>query len=247
MKHSSRTAERVSLLQSGNADDLKQALQGLLTCNELQFKDKVEVIREASRTNGSLDIQIAQYVVEQSEAGMPVRDSLYLLEMLNRAIPELTRVSSILAPLLSSREPRITSKLIVMLGGKSGTAESLRQHLHNPDDRVRANAVESARLVPSKQSLEVLKIATADHNNRVVGNALLALYRLGNTDVIEAVKKMSSHSAPAFRATAAWVMGEIADVCFCGTLNDMVRNDSGSPRLNAIRALTRIKVRSSAG
>jgi HEAT repeat protein len=50
----------------------------------------------------------------------------------------------------------------------------------------------------------------------VVGNALLALYRLGDEDSITKLVAMGSHESPEFRATAAWVMGETGDTVFAG-------------------------------
>lgn len=52
--------------------------------------------------------------------------------------------------------------------------------LGESDPRVRANAIESLWGVDSPEARTLLSFATNDANNRVVGNALLGLYHLGN-------------------------------------------------------------------
>jgi HEAT repeat protein len=61
-----------------------------------------------------------------------------------------------------------------------------------------------------------------DQNNRVAGNALVGLHRLGEPAVGQLVQRMLQDSRPIFRTTAAWVMGKIGGPEFIESLRQAV-------------------------
>jgi hypothetical protein len=83
----------------------------------------------------------------------------------------------------------------------------------------------------------------SDPNNRVAGNALLALYRLGEKDAVQLLIAMASLEDQLFRATAAWVMGETANPVFRETLEQMRLVEKGIVWRNVMRALNRVIIR----
>jgi hypothetical protein len=109
------------------------------------------------------------------------------------------------------------------------------------DPRIRANAIEAIWSVNSREAQTLLGSALADTNNRVLGNALLGLYRLGDCSVIREIVLMASHEASVFRSTAAWVMGETGDPRFTETLVRMLVEPDTTVRKLAVTALRRIK------
>ena len=78
--------------------------------------------------------------------------------------------------------------------------------LHEADPRVRANAIEALWWVDTPEARALLHLATNDSDNRVLGNALLGLYYLGDCAVLEQLIKLSADAPAGFRATAAWVL-----------------------------------------
>ncbi|MEO8130400.1 MAG: HEAT repeat domain-containing protein [Bryobacteraceae bacterium] len=85
----------------------------------------------------------------------------------------------------------------------------IEELLKSNDPRVRANAIESTWQL--HDLLPLIRSATSDPHNRVVGNALFALYKLGDTSATAAIIQMAKHHSVAFQLTALWVMGETED------------------------------------
>ena len=55
------------------------------------------------------------------------------------------------------------------------------------------------------------------------------------------LESMGRNPSTAFRASAAWAMGEAGDLRFAEQLRKMVRKETGSVRRNALRALVRLR------
>ncbi len=95
--------------------------------------------------------------------------------------------------------------------------------------------------MPPAESLRVLfrNAARADHN-RLAGNGLVGLFRLGDENARTAVLEMTRHEDESFRATAAWVIGRVSWHGGAIRLNEMTADPSESVRRNARRALGRL-------
>src|SRR5437899_3333086 len=83
-------------------------------------------------------------------------------------------------------------------------------------------AIEALWGVDTPEVRAFLHAAARDPDNRVVGNALMGLYRLEDASAVPALLKMTSHESRRFRATAAWVMGETKDARFTKALAGML-------------------------
>ena len=105
------------------------------------------------------------------------------------------------------------------------------------DPRIRANAVEGLWGIDDAESRSLLRIVAKDENNRVVGNALLGLYRSGDCEAITALVKMADGVPPNFRATAAWAMGESGDPRFRDALRVLAGADDAGVRKRAAASL----------
>ncbi|MEO7649387.1 MAG: HEAT repeat domain-containing protein [Bryobacteraceae bacterium] len=55
------------------------------------------------------------------------------------------------------------------------------------------------------------------------------------------LRKLLESPNPSARAAAAWAMGETGDEQFAPALREIVRGETGSIRVQALRALTRIR------
>ena len=85
-----------------------------------------------------------------------------------------------------------------------------------------ASAVEALWGVDTAEAKTVLRAAARDANNRVAGNALFALYGIGDTWAISELFKMAASDSPQVRSTAAWAMGETGDPRFSETLGRLM-------------------------
>ena len=126
-------------------------------------------------------------------------------------------------------------------GCRCGSVKWMRSRLVESDPRIRANAIEALWGVDNEEARELLHLAANDGNNRVAGNALIALYRLGDCSVIPEMLKLAEHGSALFRATAAWAMGEAGDPRFTEALAHLLREPNATVRTRAMAALGRIK------
>jgi hypothetical protein len=72
---------------------------------------------------------------------------------------------------------------------------------------------------------------------------MLGLYKLAEPDSIPQILKLAKHESDVFRATAAWLIGECEDPRFLSTLAGMALAGDERVRQNAIRGLTRLKMK----
>jgi HEAT repeat protein len=83
--------------------------------------------------------------------------------------------------------------------------------------------------------------ALGDDNDRVVGNAILALYRLGDPASIQLLLQLIAHPEISFRMTGVWAMGETGDPRFMPMLARMITEQVREVRANAFRSMAKIK------
>lgn len=166
-----------------------------------------------------------------------------LLEVLD-LISDCSRIRPLLIKLRTFPDPQVQSKLTLLLGRGSLNLGLIEDQLASPDARVRANTIKALPDVKGAQRL--LKAALTDPNHRVVGEALLALHRLGDSSAAEHLIEMAQSESEASRLSALWVMGETEDEQFRETLRACVQSDTGKVRWMALKSLSRLK-RASAG
>jgi hypothetical protein len=200
-------------------------------------------LRSRERLQPQFDEKIASYL-EHFGSVLPADATIKLLEILDR-ISDCSRVQLTLLRLSGSPDPRVQSKAAILLGRGTLNVKLIGVQLMSPDARVRANAIESAWSI--KDLKLVLRKALADPDNRVVGNAFLALYNLGDTEIFPDLIKMAHHESEAFQITALWVMGKTEDARFGDTLRSFVQTAKGKVRWMALRSLAQLKRASGAG
>jgi len=234
----------------GSADSRgRRYLVSLLAANDLLFEafldarlsvaEAVVMAREAAVVDPMLDLQLARRVVEHTEdEGAAAR----LLEVLE-AVVDGPRVMPVLTPLLAHTNPRLRSKVALLIGKANRNAHWVGRQMTARDARVRANAIEAMWGVDSDSSREVFWEALEDDCGRVAGNAAVGLYLQGETRSIPALLAMAAHADPDRRASAAWCMGEVLDPRFLVPLRALLSDGDGRARQNALRAISRIRQR----
>jgi hypothetical protein len=209
----------------------------------LSKEQALMLARAAGRVDSLTDVSLAKSLADSSGEGDPrvsARDAGRLMEVLSE-ISDGTRILPSLMRMLRHPNAHVRSKAVKMIGRGSRSVRWVQGRLAESDPRVRANAVEALWGVDTEEARALLLSATRDGNNRVAGNALVALYRIGDNSVIPELLKMSEHESALFRSTAAWVMGESGDTRFTETLAGLMRDTNAAVRTRALAALGRIK------
>jgi HEAT repeat protein len=163
-----------------------------------------------------------------------------VLELLE-AISVSNRVVPMLAHLVHHPNGRLRAKVSLLISRWTRNVRAAEDRLDEKDARVRANAVEALWGDKTNRATAVLWRALNDVNNRVVGNALFGLYKLGEQSVIPQIVSMATHETPIFRATAAWTMGQTCDPQFLPLLEKMTRDLYASVRKSAARGIAQIR------
>ena len=199
--------------------------------------------RQALRMDPVVDTKLARQLADsQSQCsaaggtGMAER----LLEILDQ-ISDGRRILSSLTRILRNDNPYLRSKAVLMIGRSGRSVNWIERRVQEADTRVRANAIEAMWGMDTAEARAVLEWAARDSNNRVAGNALVGLYRLGDSSLLPELIKMAGHDSASFRRTAAWVMGETGDPRFSEVLGRMIADSNTDVRKNAFTAVGRIR------
>ncbi len=203
-----------------------------------------QVASLAARFDPMADVALARQLADGAtlpESTMRAEETGRVIEILSE-ISDGTRILPSLMRLLRHNNPYVRSKVVKMVGRGNGSVKWVRNRLTESDSRIRANAIEALWGVDTEEARELLQTAALDGNNRVAGNALLGLYRLGDCASIADLIKLSEHDSTLFRCTAAWAMGQTGDPRFGEALARMMREPNRAVRGGAMAALGKIKI-----
>jgi HEAT repeat protein len=217
-------------------------------CDPALSRDQaMAVARVASRIDSMTDVNLAKFLADRESPNETVRPAelMRLMEIMVE-VSSFVRILPALKRMSRHPDPHVRSKAVLMIGRGNPASGWLQNRFAEPDPRIRANTVEALWGVDTAEARALLLAAARDDNNRVAGNALLALHRLGEGSAEPEVRKMADSESALFRATSAWVMGEIADPRFAGVLARLVGDSSQMVRKRAFSALGKIAARTRA-
>ena len=209
----------------------------------LSREEAIALGRAATRADPRADVALAKGLADSvlPDGGPAQLEAAPRLMEILAEISDGSRIQPAMMRLMRHSNPSIRSKAVLMIGRGGQSIQWLKGRMAQADPRIRANAIEAIWSVNSREAQTLLGSALADTNNRVLGNALLGLYRLGDCSVIQEIVLMASHETSVFRSTAAWVMGETDDPRFAETLVRMLVEPDTTVRKVAFTALRRIK------
>jgi hypothetical protein len=95
--------------------------------------------------------------------------------------------------------------------------------------------------VESEDCRQVFLSALGDPANRVVGNGILGLYRLGMPQALGSILTMLSHADDGFRKTGIWLMGETGDLRFLHALARLMKGSDAALRPYVFRSFAKLK------
>jgi hypothetical protein len=246
-------SDAIGLLRTRDESPGVQFLISLLVADELLLRALAEptLAREqalalaqmAAQAGVMVDVVLAEYLAECALSlgdGACPPDIQRLMDILSE-VSDGPRVIPCLTRLARRTNPYLQSKAVLIIGRVNRNVKWVLDRLTEPDPRVRANAIEALWGIDTKEVRQLLRSAGRDANNRVVGNALMALYQLGDGWVVPQVLKMASHESRRFRATAAWIMGKSGDPRFTRKLARMLGEEHLGVRTRAFAAIGQIR------
>ncbi len=113
--------------------------------------------------------------------------------------------------------------------------------LKDPNKRVRANCIESFMQTKNRPGVvSALSKFLEDSNNRIKGNAIIVLYKLGREDVVEQIEDMLDSNDKWMKVTALYVLGELALSEYGMELVPMLASNDKDIRKNALISLIKM-------
>jgi hypothetical protein len=181
---------------------------------------------------------LADSVLESRD--LPEDTACRLLEILC-AITEFAGLQIFLRQILSHPSARIRSKAGLLISRGPAGARAVEKLLLDENERVRANATEALWDCEPEHSLPLFLRVLNDPHHRVVGNAIVGLYRCGDLRAFNAILQLISHPDPMFRAAGVWAMGRTKDPRYLTQLARMLAESSGPGRRGLFNAVNSIK------
>jgi hypothetical protein len=203
----------------------------------LPREDAARVLRRLLTCQPKADVRLLE---AQRRLAPGEETALRALTILDDA-SEGSRLLPLVAPLLKAGNSRIRSKAALFIGRRTKSLAVAARALHEASARVRANAIEAISGVDGPEARALLWGAVMDSDNRVSGNALLALYQRADTSTVPLIREMAYHPDASHRRTAAWVIGETGNQRFSGALVDLLRDPAAEVRAGALKAMRRVK------
>lgn len=214
-------------------------LLDLIKRRSLTRQEAEDIARTAIRLDPQAEIDLARRLAGQCST-MSLAAVMRLLDILEE-VADCKRILPSLLSLRRAPDPRVRSKVVLMIARSNRSAGWAKKCLADPDPRTRASAVEGLWHNGSGDARDVLQAAARDRNNRVAANALFALHRLGDPSTVAQLVRMGRSDAPLFRASAAWAMGETGDPRFASVLEKLAADPKEIVRKRAKAARERIE------
>ena len=159
-----------------------------------------------------------------------------VLELLDDVSPG-RRLVPLLAHLAESFDPLLREKATLFVGRRIQSAAWAAKQLEQPDNKVRASAIESIWGVDTPAARTLLQRCKTDKSDHVAGNGFVGLHMLGEPGIVEEIQNMAVADSNKARATAAWTMGKIADPSFAEQLASLVKDEDKIVRGTALQSL----------
>ncbi len=214
----------------------------LISDTSLPLKFASELASTAVKIDPQLHFRLTRTLADNmfESRDLAEETACRLLEVLG-SITDIAGLQTFLRQILSHPSPRVRSKAVSFVGRGPAGARALGKLLTDENERVRANAAEALWDFDPELALPMFSQLLDDPHHRVVGNAIVGLYRGGSLRSMNAIRGLMSHPDPMFRATGVWAMGRTWDPRYLTQLARMLAESSGSGRRGLFNAIDGIK------
>lgn len=219
--------------------DIREIAQMLLETYLQSKETAISIAGKLAVSDPRFDAALLACLREESEGWSD--DALLIgLDILD-AVSERDRLVLNVLRLLKHGNPKLRSKAAMFIARRRPYLRWVTDLSRESDARVRANTLESLFGIREEFIAPLFRQHVTDENNRVAGNAVLGLYRLGDTASIQHLEEMARDVRPNFRNTAAWVMGQTGDPRFSSVLAAQLSDPDKLVRRQALLGLGEIK------
>ncbi len=168
----------VGALATNASPEAQEALRSLYQDGALPESSKGQILAAWTTTDGVLDAQTRDLLRRESEGSTSLASgAAYALGSALRAGADAESVEQLRKLHASARTESDREKAIEAMGnsGRNEFIGSLKRELAHEDERVRATAAFSLRLIPGEEARESLRAALSDTNPKVRASAAEAL------------------------------------------------------------------------
>jgi HEAT repeat protein len=218
-----------ALLNSGNADDRKQAILFIIKNGDTSFFSKLTEIAgtdpdEETRYIARKGLNELKKLIDSKKPEKDFSNQAIetLLESddpyarfagLKKALEDKAKDWSELLKICLQKEqiPQLKASFVIAIGRFRNPADLafIVSFLNDPDSRIRANAVESLALIGTEEAYYRIIAQMTDEDNRVKANVIRALKSYGGAALIELVKLMSQDQRIWVRESAVFAFSKI--------------------------------------
>jgi HEAT repeats len=203
---------------------------------QFDLAEASELARLALKKDAHFDEQLVEFV-KQNSGGTP-EQMIRILDVLQNVCPDQRLFRHLCG--FKSTEPRVRSKVALIMGRLVHDTDWLRWQLADSEPRVRANAVEGWRGW-SAEARSVLLEASRDPHHRVAANAALSLHTVGDPAGGALLFSMLRHTDEMFRRAALWAIGVSRDGRFTAAVAGIAERAAGEEKAAADKVLARLR------
>jgi HEAT repeat protein len=188
-----------------------------------------------------------QFMYKFATTVAALQDAVAILRAL-RLVPAMSDYSILIpwlrtlsASKLGHTDRRVRSRAAKLLCQARPSDGQIKRSMESRDERVRASAIEALwnpRMTRKDQEVRtILQNAVSDPNHRVVANALVGLYLMGDTEALQKMIELCDSKNHLFRAAMAWAMGIVEDLRAAPALQRLALEPSFIVRQRALNSL----------
>ena len=202
----------------------------------------VEICRDLVAIDKRFDIRLAHLLPGRSEDRYRLEPEAVarILEVLNE-VSAGPRLILLLSHLTNHPHPSVAEKATILMGRRVCNSGWSQRRLESEVPEIRAGVVQGLWGRNSSEARHTMRECLKDSSERVAGNAVFGLHLLGEADVPQLVENLMADERPPFRATAAWVAGQIGEPQYAELLMRAKDDSEASVRLAAKQALVKLR------
>ena len=202
----------------------------------------VEICRGYAAIDKRFDIRLANLLPGRSEDRHKLDPEAVarILEVLNE-ISVGPRLILLLGHLANNPHPKVAEKATVLMGRRVCNSGWSQRRLESGVPEIRAGVVQGLWGRNTPEARHAMRKCVGDESERVAGNAVFGLHLLGEADVPQLGEGMAADGRPPFRATAAWLAGQIGEPQYTPVLMRAKDDSEASVRLAAKQAMVKLR------